>query len=407
MPTPSESADVVICGGAAIGSSVAYHLASDPGFKGKVVVIEKDPTYRYSASALSAASIRQQFSSAVNIRISLHGIDFLRDIGSHLSVDGEVPAIDLHEGGYLYLAGDEGAPGLAASQRLQASEGADIALYAADMLRSKFSWLNTSDLACGTYGVSGEGWFDGWALLQAFRKKARSLGVEYRQGEVARYLTEGGRITGVELTDGSRIACGAAVNASGTHGARLAETAGISIPVKSMKRYVFSFMCKGEVDNCPLLIDTSGAWCRPEGARGPEGQLFIGSCSPLTPEQDVEWVEGDPGVEDVDWPFFDEAVWMPLAHRIPAFEQIKPGRAWAGPYDMCGLDHNAIIGPAVGLPNLYLANGFSGHGLQQSPAVGRGIAEHILHGGYRSLDLSDLGHERVVANRPLLEDNII
>lgn len=84
MSSVSETADVVICGGAAIGSSVAYHLAAEPGFSGKVLVIEKDPTYRYSASALSAASIRQQFSSAVNIRISLFGIDFLRDIGRHL-----------------------------------------------------------------------------------------------------------------------------------------------------------------------------------------------------------------------------------------------------------------------------------------------------------------------------------
>ncbi|MDX3807743.1 MAG: FAD-binding oxidoreductase [Bosea sp. (in: a-proteobacteria)] len=407
MSFVSETADVVICGGAAIGSSVAYHLATEPGFSGKVIVVEKDPTYRYSASALSAASIRQQFSSAVNIRISLFGIGFLRDIGRYLSVDGEVPAIDLHEGGYLYLADEGGRKILEANQQLQQREGADIALYAADMLRSKFPWLNTSGLACGTYGLSGEGWFDGWALLQAFRKKARSLGIEYRQGEVARYLTENGRVTGVELTDGSRIACGAVVNASGTHGAKLAATAGVAIPVKSMKRYIFTFLCKGDVGNCPLLIDTTGAWCRPEGQRTAEGQLFIGSCLPLTPEQDVEWVETDPAAEDVDWPFFEEAVWAPLAHRIPAFEEIKPGRAWAGPYDMCGLDHNAIVGPAVGVPNLYLANGFSGHGMQQSPAVGRGIAEHIAHGSYRSLDLADLGHERIVGGRPLAEANII
>lgn len=407
MPSARETADVVICGGGVIGSSVAYHLAADPDFTGRVVVVEKDPTYRYSASALSAASIRQQFSSAVNIRISLHGIAFLRSIGEHLGVNGEEPAIDLHEGGYLYVADAAGAKILEANQSVQQREGADIARYDAAMLRSKFPWLNTDDLACGTYGVSGEGWFDGWALLQAFRKKARSLGVEYRQGEVARYIEEGGRIAAVELADGSRIACGAAVNASGAHGARLAATAGIAIPVKSMKRYIFTFTCKGEVENCPLLIDVSGAWCRPEGQRSAEGQLFIGSCSPLTPEQDVEWVETDPTVEDVDWPFFEEAVWMPLAHRIPAFEQIRPGRAWAGPYDMCGLDHNAIVGPAVGVPNLYLANGFSGHGLQQSPAVGRGLAEHIAHGRYRSLDLADLGHERIVAGRPLAEANII
>lgn len=406
MPMVSDTADVVIVGGAAIGSSVACHLAADPGFRGKVIVIEKDPTYRLSASALSAASIRQQFSSPVNIRISLFGIEFLRRIGSHLAVAGEAPSIDLHEGGYLYVASEAGRHIIEDNQRLQQQEGADVALYAAAMLRSKFGWLNTEDLACGSYGVSGEGWFDGWALLQAFRRKARSLGVEYRQGEVAAYVVEGGRVTGVELADGSRIACAAAVNASGTHGARLAATAGVAIPVRSMKRYVYSFTCKGAVENCPLLIDTSGAYVRPEGQRGADGQMFICGASPPA-ALDREWIETDPDVEDVDWSFFEEHVWAPLAHRVPAFEAIRPGRAWAGPYDMNGLDGNAILGPAVGVPNLYLANGFSGHGLQQSPAVGRGLAEHIAHGRYLSLDLADLDHERIVAGRPLTEANII
>lgn len=406
MSPRSDSADVVICGGAAIGSSVAFHLASDPGFTGKVVVIEKDPTYRLAASALSAASIRQQFSSPVNIRISLHGIDFLRNIDRHLAVESEVPSIDLHEGGYLYLASAEGAAALAANQQVQAAEGADIALYAADMLRSKFSWLNVDDLACGTFGVSGEGWFDGWALLQAYRKKARSLGVEYRQGEVARYVVQGGFVQAVELADGSRIDCTAAVNATGTHGAKLAATAGVAIPVTSMKRNVFTWTCKGEVGDCPLLIDTSGVWCRPEGARGGDGQMFIGGASPPA-ETDREWIETDEDVGDVDWSFFEETVWPALAYRIPAFEAIRPGRGWTGPYDMNALDHNAIVGPAAGVQNLYLANGFSGHGLQQSPAVGRGLAEHIAHGRYRTLDLADLGHARIVAGRPLREANII
>lgn len=404
--TLPDSADVVVCGGAAIGSSVAFHLAADPGFTGKVIVVEADPTYRLAASALSAASIRQQFSSPVNIRISLHGVDFLRNIGGHLAVDGEAPAIGLHEGGYLYLAGAEGAAVLAANQAIQSREGAAIALYAAEMLRSKFSWLNVADIACGAFGLSGEGWFDGWALLQAFRKKARSLGVEYRQGEVARYVVEGGRVAAVELSDGSRIACGAAVNATGTHGARLAATAGVAIPVKSMKRSVFTWTCKGDVGACPLLIDTSGVWCRPEGARGVDGQLFIGGASPPA-DADREWIETDADLGDPDWSFFEETVWPALAHRIPEFERIRPGRAWTGPYDMNGLDHNAIIGPAIGVPNLYLANGFSGHGLQQSPAVGRGLAEHIAHGRYRTLDLAELGHARIVENRPLRESNVI
>jgi glycine/D-amino acid oxidase-like deaminating enzyme len=139
---------------------------------------------------------------------------------------------------------------------------------------------------------------------------------------------------------------------------------------------------------------------RPEGKRGTDGQMFICGGSPG---------ENDPPSKDfeVDWSLFEEIYWPSLAARIPAFESIKPGRAWAGHYDMCLLDHNAIIGKAVGFENFYLANGFSGHGLQQSPAVGLGLAELLMHGSYRTLDLSELGHERVIANAPIHESNVI
>ena len=176
--------------------------------------------------------------------------------------------------------------------------------------------------------------------------------------------------------------------------------AGVDIPVFGKKRCVFSFQCKGDVTNAPLLIDTTGTWCRPEGKRTADGQQFI--CGGSTGEHDPESNEFE-----VDWSLFEEIYWPALAARVPAFEQIKPGRAWAGHYDMCDLDHNAIIGRAVGYKNFYLANGFSGHGLQQSPAVGRGLSELLVHGRYITLDLSALGHERVVENRPLLEANVI
>jgi glycine/D-amino acid oxidase-like deaminating enzyme len=261
-------------------------------------------------------------------------------------------------------------------------------------------------VVCGNLGVSGEGWFDGWGLLQAFRKKARSLGATYITGEVASYEMAHNRIQAVLLGDGTRIACGFAVNAAGSHGARLAATAGVIIPVMPKKRYVFTFTCKGDVSNCPLLIDTSGVYCRPEGHRTAEGQMFICGAAPPASD-DPDWDESHPGVADVDWSFFEDTVWPSLAARVPAFEAIKTGAAWAGPYDMNMLDANAIIGPAFALPNLMLANGFSGHGLQQSPAVGRGLAEVIAHGRYTTLDLTDLGHERIVRGRPLFEANVI
>ena len=405
-PIASEipsSADIVIVGGAAIGSSIACHIASDPAFTGRVVVVEKDPTYQFSASALSAASIRQQYSSAVNIRVSLYGIQFLREIGERLRVGDDRPEIGLVEGGYLYLAGPDGAPILQENNALQKQEGADILLLAPDALKARFPWLSTDGITCGTWGRSGEGWFDGWGLMQAFRKKARSLGVTYVEGQAVGVEKDGARVTAITLADGSRIACGALVNAAGASGGRqLAALAGVSIPVHAKKRFVYTFTCKAEIDNAPLLIDPSGAWFRPEGKRGADGQMFIGSAGPTADMDDPDSEEFE-----VDWPFFEEFIWPSLATRVPAFEQIKTGRAWAGHYDMNLFDHNAILGKAGGLENFYLANGFSGHGLQQSPAVGRGLAELILHGRYLTLDLTDIGFDRIAANRPVLERNVI
>jgi len=381
-----------------MGSSLAYHLLAHPGFTGRVVVVERDPTYARSASALSAASIRQQFSALVNIRISLHGIRFLRAVGEHLAVEGEAPEIGLKEGGYLYCATGAGAEVLRENNAVQTLEGADIALLDPAALKERFPWLNADDLTLGSLGLTGEGWFDGWGLLQAFRRKARSLGAVYVSGAVTGVDVTAGRIAGVRLADGGRIAAPVVVNCAGAGGRAVAALAGVEIPVEAKRRYVFTFTCREPVPGCPLLIDTTGVYVRPEG----EG--FICGVSPDAHE-DPDWTD-HPATHEVDHSFFEERIWPALAHRVPAFEAIRPGRAWAGPYDMCFLDHNAILGPA-GPDGFLLCNGFSGHGLQQSPAVGRGLAEWIAAGRYETLDLSDLGYERVLAGLPLLERNVI
>lgn len=391
-----SSYDVVIIGGAVTGSSAAYHLAADPAFGGRVLVLEKDPTYQHSASALSAASIRQQFSSAVNVLISLHGIAFLREIGERLAVDGEKPSVDLHEGGYLFLATGAGRDVLAANHRLQASFGADIAFLEPDALAARFPWLAVDDLSAGCFGLSGEGWFDGYGLMQAFRRKARSLGVEYRAAAAAGIEVSGGRVTGVRLADGEVIPCGAVVNAAGSGGRAIAASAGVDIPIAVKKRMIYTFRCADPVPGCPLLIDPTGVYVRPEG----DG--FLCGTSP-PPDRDPDF-DGDYTVE---WDLFEDIVWPTLAARVPAFERIRPGRAWAGTYDMCSFDHNVLLGAPSEVPNLYLANGFSGHGLQQSPAVGRGLAELIAHGRFLTLDLSELSPDRVREGRPVVERNVV
>lgn len=392
-----SSVDVVIAGGAVMGASIACHLMQAGLAPGRVLVIERDRSYRQAASALSASSIRQQFSQPVNIRISMYGIAFLRRIGEELAVAGERPDVGLSEGGYLYLASGPGMAVLQENHALQRAEGADIRLLDRQELAQRFPFLATGDLAGGSFGLSGEGWFDGYQVMQAFVAKARALGAAFRQAEVVDVERGGARITAVRLADGSRIGCGTFVNAAGAWGARdLARRCGVPIPVYAKKRSVFSWTCREALAGFPLLIDTSGIWCRPEGGG------FIGGFSP--PDE----TPVDQGRDfDVNWPEFEAVIWPALAARVPAFEAIRPGRAWAGHYDMNLIDHNALVGRLGDLDNAYIAAGFSGHGLQQAPAVGRGLAELIVHGGYRTLDLSDLGFDRLAAGRPLIEKNVI
>lgn len=391
-----ESYDVVIGGGAVMGSSVAYHLAAQPSFSGRILVIDKDMTYRRAASSLSLSSVRQQFSSPINIRVGLYGVSFLRKARETLVVDGEAPDLSFIENGYLYLASEAGAAALAQNHQTQIAEGADVLLLDPDGLKERFPFLNLEGVAAGGFGRTGEGWFDGYTLMQAFRRKARSLGVAYREGEIVAIERQGRRISAVRLASGERVACGAFVNTAGASGAaRLAAQMGLDIPVRSRKRCVFLFHAHERIARCPLMIDTSGVYFRSEG------DAYLCGVSP--PEAE----DPDSDDFDVEWPQFDEIIWPALAHRVPGFEALRVGRAWAGHYDLNVFDHNAIVGRAPRLDNAYLAAGFSGHGMQQSPAVGRGLAELIAQGRYATLDLGDFAYERIAAGRPLVERNVI
>ena len=387
--------DVVIVGGAVVGSAAAYFLRAQTGFKGSVLVVEKDFTYEHSATARSAASIRHQFSTPENIRMSQFGSHFIQNIGDYLAVDGEVPDLGFHEGGYLFLATPAGRDVLEANHRVQRSLGVDVALLAPAQLQVRFPWLNTSDLSAGSLGLSGEGWLDAFGLMQAFRRKAVSLGAEYQQAQVSAVQRAGRAITAVTLSDGATVNCGMVINAAGTGASALARSAGIFLPVQSRKRCVFFFSTPAEVSQCPLVIDPSGAYFRPEGSG------FICGISP-TENQDPECFDFE-----VDHTLFDNVLWPTLAARVPGFEAARVQNAWAGHYDVNTLDHNVILGAHPEVDNLLFANGFSGHGIQQSAAAGRALSELVTFGSYRTLDLSAMGWTRVIEQRPLLEINVV
>jgi len=380
-------ADVVICGGAIIGSAVAWFLR-DIGFDGSVVVIERDPTFANASTALSASGIRQQFSDPLNVAISRFGGDFIRTAPDRWGLD-----LALRENGYLYLANsDEKADILRANHAVQRAGGADVVLIGPDELARRFPHLRVEDIALASLGLSGEGWFDNMGLLQAFR----SAEVERLRDEVTGLQVTNARVCGVELASGTVISCGAFINAAGPNAADMARMAGLGIPIERRKRTNFLFDCAVPPQGAlPLMIDPSGVWVRPEGRQ------FLTGSVPLD----------DPAVESDDfaprYQEFEDTIWPALAARSENFEAIKLQRFWAGHYAYNVFDQNAVIGPHPEVENFLFANGFSGHGLQQAPAVGRALAERVVYGEYRTLDLAPLGYDRIVQNKPLKEICII
>lgn len=397
MQASKASYDVVIIGGAVVGSATAYFLSTNPDFNGSILVIEKDWSYARSATALSSSSIRHQFSNAINVQVSQFGTEFIREFKKHVAVEGDAPELGFHENGYLFLAGDaKGREVLEKNHATQVSCGADITLLEPGALGERFPWLNLEGLTLGCYGERGEGWFDSSGLMQGLRKKARSLGVDYIEDEVVGINREGDRVVSVVTKGGNTIGCGTLVNSSGTRGKKIALMAGLDIPVEPRRRSLFVVDCKTPLPGVVgLTIDPTGVFFRPEG------QFYLMGTYPKNDP------EVDPEDFDVMHDEFEEEIWPVLAERVPAFEAIKVVNAWAGHYDYCTLDHNVILGSHTDVANFLFANGFSGHGLQQSPAMGRGLSELITYGKFKTLDLSPFGYERVTANRPFLEDAVI
>lgn len=386
----TQSFDVIIVGGAAMGSSTAYFLSQMPDFGGSIAVVERDPGFTRAATTLSCASIRQQFSTPENIRLSQFGLEFLRNVKERFGPDANA---SFREQGYLLLASEAGMAILEQNHEVQTATDADIDLMKPERLRSAFPWLNTEGLAGGSYGRSGEGWFDAHALLSMLREGAAANGVTLINGEVSAIERGGGRVTGVRLEDGTHLSCGMLVNAAGPQAGDVAALAGVPLPVEPRKRTVFVFDCRAPIDNMPLVVEPSGIYVRPEGRQ------YITGMSP--PEEEDERADSDDF--DPDWEQFENVIWPVLAERIPAFEAIKCTSAWVGHYDYNTFDQNAILGPHPEIGNLLFINGFSGHGVQQSPAAGRALAEWITGGAYQTIDLSAFSYSRIREDRPVRE----
>jgi FAD-dependent oxidoreductase domain-containing protein 1 len=389
-----NSVDVAIVGAGVVGSATAFHLLKH-GFSGSILVIEKDTTYAYGCTARAVGGMRQQFSCPENILLSRYGLDFVRALKRDFGAEADV---GFREQGYLLLATASGMPQLKANVEIQRALGADVGILEGDALKGQFPWLVTDGLAGGAFSRSGEGWLDPNTLMTFLRKNAVEGGATLVRDEVVAVERSGDRVASLSLKSGRRIAVGTLVNAAGAGAGALAAMADIDLPVGPRKRYVYVLDCPqaGEaLHRGPLTVDPTGVYLRPEGKH------FLTGLSPSSAEEphDMDW--------DVDYAWFEERIWPLLAERVPAFEATKVINAWVGHYDYNAHDENGIIGRHPRIANFYFGNGFSGHGLQQGPATGNAIAELIVYGEYRTIDLSRLGYERILCGKTYGETNII
>lgn len=394
-----KSYDVVIVGGAMLGSSIAWFLSDNRDFTGKVLVVERDPTYEFSATAHTNSSIRQQFSEAINVKVSQFGAEFVNNFKTHMGGDPRVPQPVIQSFGYMYLADTPAfAEQLKADQKMQAACGAGTRHMTRAEIAETYPFYQLDDIIAGNHNPINEGYFEGATLFDWWKRKAKENKVEYCHNEVVAMTKNAGgtRIDSVTLQSGEKISCGTVINASGPRAILTARMAGIEIPVEPRKRFTFIFDAEHPLDrDLPLTIDPSGIHMRTEGKYYMAGGR---------PDDDHAVDYDDFAMDHAIW---ENKIWPAVATRIPQFEAVKVINSWAGHYDYNTLDQNAILGPHTHVSNFMFVNGFSGHGFQQSPAMGRGMSELIIYGAFRTLDLTPFNFGRIERGEPFLEKAVI
>jgi len=384
--------DVIIVGGAVIGSSVAYHLlAAEPRLK--VAVLERDPTYSRASTSLSLGGVRVQFSLKENILISLYAQEFFSRFEEEMAVEREKPSIDYRRAGYFFLIDRPGWSAAEKDMELQRRLGCEVEWWTPERIRRELPLFQADLFVGGTFGPK-DGYLDPYGVLVGFRKKAISLGARYIPYEAVEIKKIQGSTIRVKLASQEVLYSDTVVNAGGPWGAEVARMAGIELPLSPVNRQVFAVKPEVSIDRAlPLVIAPSGLYFRSETG----GLLLVG--------RSMEDDEVGFGFH-WDWKRFTDRLWPELAQIVPAFEKLKLVRGWAGLYEVNLLDRNAILGPWPEMEGFYLINGFSGHGLQQSPAAGRYLAELILRRA-PVLDLSCFSPRRILENRPLGEGAVV
>jgi sarcosine oxidase subunit beta len=365
-----KTAEIIIIGGGIIGTSIAYHLAQK---KAKGVVLLEKGMLGEGSTAKCAGGIRAQFSTEINIRFSLESFktwDQFQEIMES--------ALDFKRVGYLFLATTEEEWAVFQSNStLQHQFGIPIELLSSQEIHSRWPYLRVDDLRGGTF-CAREGYAGPYEALSGFARGARRGGVKiFEETEVTQILRNGNQVAGVRTRRGD-ISSPVVVNAAGPYAGEVGKMAGVEVPVQPYRRQLFFTGPFPHIpDPIPLVIDFHRGWYfRREGAG-----LLISGPKDNFPSFNLN-VDYDAMVEVAENSMY----------RVPIMEKAEIDRGWAGSYEISP-DNHAILGEVAGLKGLYLANGFSGHGFQHSPAVGKVMAELIL-GENPSINISCLSLER-------------
>jgi len=384
------SADVVIVGGGIVGSSIAWHL-TEAGCR-NVLVIERESSQGKGSTGKSMGGVRAQFATPVNIQMSLYSIPFYASFEERLGHPSGYRAQ-----GYLFLAT---RPAHLDYLRTNSALQKKLGLKTVQMVEPKdvaamLPQVRSDDVIGGSF-CSTDGFVDPYSAMTGFMARAAEQGATLWKGtQVSAILSDSGGVAGVETSRG-RVETRVVVNAAGAWAAELAKTAGIDLPVEPMRRMLVPSEPFTEFPHtAPMIIDMSnGFHFRPEG----RGFLMAWN----DPEETT-------GFKENFEPFFIEKVLVMAAERVPVFENlpVNPKRAWAGFYEMSP-DHHSILGPVRSVPGLFLANGFSGHGVMHAPATGRIVSDLIVKGKTEIVDdASVLGFERFAAGKLLHETAVL
>ena len=380
--------DVLIVGGGIMGWSAAYHLlVADPALD--VLVVEKDPTYRFASTTLCEGNVRVQFNLEENVLISQHTMRVLETFADDMETPAGRPDPSPRHEGNLFLVDEVGRGAATRGLATQRTLGCETEWLDPDQIAAEFPLLATEGIVGGTLGRN-DGRVDSIAMHRGYRSKAIDLGARFAESAVSAVLAGNDRARGVRTNDGD-LSAGVVLVAAGAWTADLLRPVGVDLPVEPVMRTAYVVATSVPTVGLPAVFLPSGVYAIPEGEN-----TWVSAWSLDTDPVGYDFIPA--GRER-----YVERVWPELIAHLPAFDRLQVETSWAGLYAVNRMDGNAIIGEWPALHGLHLATGFSGHGFQQAPAVGRYLAEGILERPHE-LDLSRLGPQRVIDGRPLLEN---